>query len=55
MAGVFLGCSREFPLEKAVAFCLALTKDKGGGDGRGDRNVFKAPGGSNPALTGHWR
>jgi hypothetical protein len=46
MAGqCFLGFSREFLFEKAVAFYPALTKDKdkGGGDGRGYRNVFKAP------------
>ena len=29
-----MGCSREFLLEKAVAFYPALTKDKGGGDGQ---------------------
>jgi hypothetical protein len=45
MAGHILGCSREFPLEKAVAFCPALTEDKGGGDGRGYGNMLKAPGG----------
>jgi hypothetical protein len=46
MAGYFLGCSREFFLEKAVAFCPALAKDKGGGDERGFRNMSKAPWGS---------